>query len=158
MAAGKEYDYRQEAKRDAAQMALHFLDEIVEQLKEKGTASDRLYHDYENGDEALDRYRQGGYSLHEAADVIEQLAEYEVDDEGLWQGLSPREAISVMAAETYANAIFELWRDLIDRINMAVGDNLDRFTVGPKEWSPHKKDSKLTEFVKYKIQSELAES
>lgn len=150
-------NYKQEASRDAAHLALHFLDEIVEQILKKGTASDQLYRDYENGDMALDRYRQGGYSLHEAADVLEQLGEYEADDNGIWEGLAPRDAISVMTAETYANAVYELWRDLIDRINMAVDEDEQDFKIGPKEWSPHGTAGKLKEFVKDFIQSELVE-
>lgn len=146
-------DYKIEAKRDAARMALEVLGDIVLQLKKNGSASLDLS-DYDGGEHYRSRFDQG-YGLHEAADIIDQLSDYEADDEGLWQGLAPREAISVMAAETYTNAVYDLWKDLIDRINTAVADNLDQFTIGPKEWSPHKKESKLTAFVKDHIKAEL---
>ena len=91
---------------------------IVEQLENIGEASSDLYNDYSNGDAwhhecHVDR----GYSLMEAADLLDQLAEHVETDGGLWESLEPREAIGRQAAHTYGNAVYSAWIDLIAQIN-----------------------------------------
>jgi hypothetical protein len=55
--------------------------------------------------------------LLEAADLLAELGQYEEDDSGLWEGLSPREAVSAQAAYTYGNAVYSLWQERIEEIN-----------------------------------------
>ena len=111
-------DYRQNARDDAQETGLEFLDQIVEQLEEKGEASDDLYNDYDGGDawhheSHVDRW----YNLTEAAELLDQLCDYTETDSGLWEGLEPRQAIGRQAAHTYGNAVYSEWIDLINAIN-----------------------------------------
>lgn len=74
--AGNDVNYRKEAEDDAKSMALEFLDQIVEQLEEKGKASDDLNNDYAGADSYhhetnVDR----SYSLIEAAHILDDLDE-----------------------------------------------------------------------------------
>ncbi len=114
----KNKNYVSDAISDAREMALNFLDEIVEQFKNKGSASDDINNDYPGGDE----YHHLGhvdkeYHLSEAAELLDSLSRFTEDDYGLWQGLAPRDAISCQAAYTYGNAVVFYWSRLIDEIN-----------------------------------------
>lgn len=111
-------DYYQDARDDAQETVLEYLDTIVEQLQENGEASDDLYNDYDNGDAwhhecHVDR----DYNLSEAAELLDQLSEHTEEDSGLWMEQEPRRAIATQAAYTYGNAVYAGWRDLINRIN-----------------------------------------
>ena len=57
------------------------------------------------------------YTLSEAAELLDDLDDYEETDEGLWEDLSPRDAISAQAAYTYGNAVNYLFGDLTKKIN-----------------------------------------
>lgn len=107
-----------DAKDDAKETAKHFLNEIVDSLVETGEASNDLYNDYPDGDSYhheshLDR----DYNLLEAAQLLDDLSDWEEDDSGLWQGLEPRRAVAAQAAYTYGNCVCALWYDLIKKIN-----------------------------------------
>ena len=111
-------DYRQDAEDDAKETILKYIDDIVEQLKEKGAASDDLFNDYDNDDawhheSHVDRC----YGLLEAAELLDQLSDHIEEDSGLWENLEPRQAIGTQAAFTYGNAVFSAWIDLIETIN-----------------------------------------
>lgn len=110
--------YLQQAIEDAKDAALYFQDEIVESyLDGSGNADEDLY-DYDNGDSYHhENYVDKSYSLLEAAELLDELSDYEETDEGLWFKQMPREAISTQAAYTYGNAVLALFRDLIERIN-----------------------------------------
>lgn len=117
--------YRDDALSDAKDTIENFKDEIVEQLLEKGEASDDLYNDYPNGDSYhheshLDR----SYRLTEAAEVLDELHEFEETDSGLWEGLEPRAAIEVQAAYTYAACVYSIFRELVKDINGDEGVHL----------------------------------
>jgi hypothetical protein len=60
---------------------------------------------------------QDNYNLKEAAELLDQLDEHEETDEGLWDGQSPREAISTQAAYTYRNACTHEFKRVIGIIN-----------------------------------------
>jgi hypothetical protein len=114
----KTENYRDEAQGDAADMAENFLDEIVEALVEKGEASDDINNDYHGGDSYhhethIDKW----YDLEDSARLLDELSEYEESDEGLWEGMKPRDAISAQAAYTYGRAVWELFSNLIETIN-----------------------------------------
>jgi hypothetical protein len=131
-------DYRKNAREDAADTVEHFLDETAEQLVENGKASNDMYNDYPDGDAYHhETHVDKSYNLLEAAHLLNQLIDHEADDSGLWEGLAPKEAISVMAAYTYGNAVYDFWRDLIEKINEEVEAEGKWGPTGPKEWSPH---------------------
>ncbi len=111
-------NYHQDARDDARETVLEYIDSIVEQLEEKGEASDDLYNDYPSGDTwhhegHIDRL----YNLTEAAELLDQLHEYTEEDSGLWHGQEPRQAIGTQTAYTYGNAVYSKWIDLISCIN-----------------------------------------
>jgi hypothetical protein len=111
-------DYHQDARADARETVLEYLDDIVEQLQGNGEASDDLYNDYTNGDTwhhecHVDRF----YNLQEAAELLDQLFDHTEEDSGVWEGQEPRQAIGTQAAYTYGNAVYSKWCDLIEKIN-----------------------------------------
>lgn len=111
-------DWTKEAREDANDLIQYFKGEVAKQLVDKGEASDDWNNDYPDGDSYFHAsYVDKSYSLTKAAELLDQLAEYEETDSGLWEGLSPREAISVQAAFTYGNAVHFKAKDLIDEIN-----------------------------------------
>jgi hypothetical protein len=111
-------DYHAKALSDACDMATEFLDQIVERILEDGRASDDINNDYPNGDSYHhENHVDRSYSLRQAAELLEQLSEFEEDDSGLWQCQTPTEAICSMAAYTYGNAVYDYWRRLINVIN-----------------------------------------
>ncbi len=111
--------YLDDARRDAAETVRNFLDEVVEQLIDRARgASDDLYNDYHDGDSYHhETHVDKAYNLQEAAELLDQLSEYEETDSGLWEGLAPREAIGAQAAYTYGQAVSCLWAELIKEIN-----------------------------------------
>lgn len=136
----EETNYLKEAISDALDTISKFKEEIVEQLERDGEASTDLYNDYSNGDSYHhERHTDRAYSLIEAAHVLDQLGDYEETDGGMWDGLAPREAISVMAAYTYSNAVMGKFQDLVRELNDDFEGELagDR-PRGPKEWSPRR--------------------
>ena len=165
--ADRETNYHKEAESDAASMVQEFEDQIIEQLIDKGEASDDYNNDYDGGDEYHHQsHVDKAYSLLEAANLLDQLDRYEETDSGLWQGLKPREAISAQAAYTYGNAVGDVWRDFIKKINEAFLDFPDtpagKATRGGKgrvqDWSPaHGKRIKLEELLKKMIGTVLEE-
>lgn len=119
-------NYFKNAEDDAREMVSHFMEEIVEQLVDKGKASDDLYNDYSNGDSYHhETHTDRSYSLLEAAQLFDDLSEHEETDSGMWEGLEPREAVITQAAYTYGNAVMSDWNDFIEKINDEVPDALD---------------------------------
>jgi hypothetical protein len=111
-------NYLREAADDAADTVRNFADEILEQLLDDGEASDDLLNDYPNGDAwHHECHVDKDYSLIDAATLIDQLMDFEETDSGLWEGLEPRRAIAAQAAYTYGNAVYNEWRELIEKIN-----------------------------------------
>lgn len=111
-------NYRQEAISDARDMADYFADTIVEALMDDGQASDDVYNDYSNGDAYHhETHVDKWYNLHDAAQCLDELSDFEETDEGLWDGLAPRDAIGAQAAYTYGNAVLSFFADLIREIN-----------------------------------------
>lgn len=107
-------NYTQDARDAAKAMALQFIEDIAEQLDDgEASASFAMYRGITRWHRAnhTDRF----YSLLEAAQLLDQLSEHDVS--GLWEGLSPRQAISAEAAHTYGNAVYSSWAGLIDHIN-----------------------------------------
>lgn len=135
--AREETNYIREAASDAAEMARNFLDEIVEQLIDKGEASNDFRNDYSDGDSYHhESHVDRNYSLFEAADLLDQLSDYEETDSGIWEGLEPRDAVKAQAAYTYGNAVGHYWDELIERINEAFNDEGMAKEKGVLEWAP----------------------
>jgi hypothetical protein len=142
-----ETNYRDEARYAARDMAENFLDEIIHQLEQDGEASKDLLNDYSGGDEYHHQYNvDKDYSLLEAAHLLDDLEDFEETDSGLWEGLEPRRAVAAQAAYTFGHAVMSYWQDLIGEINEKAGE--EKFSVGPKDWSPKKKQMTIQEFVK----------
>ena len=111
-------DYAAEAETDALSMIQNFNEQILEQLKDKGKASNDLLNDYSSGDSYHhETHVDKEYDLSEAAELLDQLNEYEETDSGLWEGRDPREAISAQAAYTYGNAVMTKWQEKIKEVN-----------------------------------------
>ncbi len=114
----KTTDYRSEASDDAANFVEEFADQVVEKLIDDGEASDDFLNDYGNADSYHhETHVDKAYNLSEAAEILDQLDDYEETDSGLWEGLQPREAISAQAAYTYGAAVYSMACDIIEAIN-----------------------------------------
>lgn len=121
-----EEHYWKMARDDARDTVENFINEIVEQLFDSGEASDDLNNDYPDGDSwHNENHVDKSYTLLEAANLLNQLSSVEEDDDGLWEGQSPHDAISTQAAYTYGNAVYSEWSDFIREINDGVGDRAD---------------------------------
>ena len=137
-------DYRQEAKSDAADFVLNFEDEVIEQLIDKGEASDDFLNDYPGGDSYHhDTHVDKWYDLSDAAEVLDSLSEYEETDRGLWEGLEPREAIGAQAAYTYGNAVYSMATELIEEINDKAEEIIEEFDDEATEKEEDRDDDEL---------------
>lgn len=113
-------NYRQEAEDDAANLVLeYFMDEIVDQLINKGEASADINNDYANGDGIFhETIVDRSYHMTEAAELLSQLYEYAEEDAGLWEGETDVDRIAeIQAAYTYGNAVWDEFDTLIMNIN-----------------------------------------
>lgn len=109
---------RHDAQEDADDMVRNFQEEILDQLIDSGEASDDVNNDYPDGDAYHhENHVDRAYSLVEAAELLDELSEYEETDSGLWEGLAPRDAIAAQAAYTFGAAVTSLWSDRIREIN-----------------------------------------
>lgn len=109
-------NYRQEAEDDAANLVLeYFMDEIVDQLINKGEASADINNDYDNGDGIFhETIVDRSYHMTEAAELLSQLYEYAE----LWEGKTDIDRIvEIQAAYTYGNAVWDELETLIMNIN-----------------------------------------
>lgn len=124
-------NYVSRAREAAADCVRNFIDEIVEQILDDnlysaslGEASDNLLDDrkYSGGDSYHhETHVDKSYRLLDAAELLDQLDDHEETDNGLWEGQSPREAISIQAAYTFGNAVMHYWQELIEEINTEAG-------------------------------------
>jgi len=150
-----ETNYHKEAESDAAEMVKYFESEIIEQLLEKGEASDDYNNDYDGGDGYHhSSHVDKSYTLLEAANLLDQLDQYEETDSGLWEGQLPRDAISTQAAFTYGNAVGSMWSDFIKKINEAFQELSEKPSGGivrrgrkAQDWSPTEEKYKKKEAV-----------
>lgn len=121
-------NYRKAAESDAADTVEEFIDEIVERLVDRGEASNDLLNDYSHGDSYHhERHVDKEYDLKEAAELLDQLDDYEETDSGLWEGRLPRDAVSAQAAYTYGNAVYSMFQDLIKKVNEEAAAVLEAF-------------------------------
>ena len=127
-------NYRQEAEDDAANLVLeYFMDEIVDQLIDKGEASADINNDYDNGDGIFHEViTDRSYHMTEAAELLSQLYEYAEEDAGLWEGETDVDRIAeIQAAYTYGNAVWDELETLIMNINSLDMDDI-RFETAIK--------------------------
>ena len=120
-------NYRQEAEDDAANLVLeYFMDEIVDQLIDKGEASADINNDYDNGDGIFhETIVDRSYHMTEAAELLSQLYEYAEEDAGLWEGETDIDRIAeIQAAYTYGNAVWDELETLIMNINSLYIDDI----------------------------------
>ena len=118
-------NYRQEAEDDAANLVLeYFMDEIVDQIIDKGEASADINNDYDNGDGIFyETIVDRSYHLTDAAELLSQLYRHVEKDAWLWNGETDIDRIAeIQAAFTYGNAVWAELDDLITDINNEVDD------------------------------------
>lgn len=117
---------------DAKECFTNFVDEMCEQWERDREVSNDLHNDYADGDSYHhENHVDRSYRLTEAAALLDELSEYEESDDGLWQGLDPREAVSAQAAYTYGNAVLDQWRDLVSDLNSDLSDLRDTVEANP---------------------------
>ncbi len=132
MTTTKETDYAAEAASDAHDMAENFAEEMVTMWGDTRTISTDLNNDYHSGHRYHhETHTDRSYSLTEAAAVLDQLSRYEEDDSGLWEGLSPREAISAQAAYTYAAAVYAEWQTIVEDLQSELEDLAEAVEANP---------------------------
>lgn len=113
----KTEDWLAKAASDAGDTLENFAEDIAE-MASGGEVSDDLRNDYGNGDSYHhENHVDKDYDLTEAAELLDQLGDYEETDSGLWEGLEPRRAIAVQAAHTYGNAVYAQWEHVIASLN-----------------------------------------
>lgn len=121
-------NYREKAFEDAVDAVENFEDEIVDLLIEKSECFDNIY-DYSDSyhhESHIDK----SYTLQEAAELLEDLSEFEETDYGLWEGCDPRRAIGVMAAFTYGNAVSHVFSEYAEDINRDYyEDDIDELVI-----------------------------
>jgi hypothetical protein len=109
------------ADSDARDAIEYFLDEIVSRAfddrDEVPTGIDEWSDSYHH-ETHIDR----SYSLMEAAEVLDQLSQYEETDSGLWEGQEPQEAVITQAAFTYAHAVYSEFRTMMEGVNEALSE------------------------------------
>lgn len=113
-------NYHQEAEDDAANLVLeYFMDEIVDQIIDKGEASADINNDYDNGDGIFhETIVDRSYHLTDAAELLSQLYRNAEEDTGLWEGETNVDRIAeIQAAYTYGNAVWDEFDTLIMNIN-----------------------------------------
>lgn len=117
MTSQERINIRAEVREDARDTAENFLDEMCAMWRDDRELSTDLNNDYSGGDSYHhETHTDKSYSLTEAAAVLDELSDHEETDSGLWEGLSPREAISAQAAYTYGNAVYGMWRELVEKL------------------------------------------
>ena len=120
--------YRNKANEDARETVQEYRDEILEQLNNTNEASNDLLNDYGSGDSYHhESHVDKRYNLTDAAELIDELSDYEETDSGLWEGQRPKEAIETCAAYTYGNVVYSFWTDLIEEINNAAETLIDEY-------------------------------
>ena len=120
-------NYRQEAEDDATNLVLeYFMDEIVDQIIDKGEASADINNDYYNGDGIFhETIVDRSYHMTEAAELLSQLYRYVEEDSGLWEGETDVDRIAeIQAAYTYGNAVWDEFDTLITNINSLYIDDI----------------------------------
>lgn len=110
-------DYDSMAREAARDTVEEYNNEIVEQLREMGSATNDLY-EYERGDEYHhENHVDKNYSLQESAELLDQLHKHTETDNGLWSGLDPIDAVECQAAYTFGNAVMHHWQWMVKQIN-----------------------------------------
>lgn len=106
------------AKSDAAETVLQFIEQVVDRLYIDAEAPRSLF-DYDGGDRwHYETHTGRDYSLLEAAQLLDELRDFEETDNGLWEGeRNAKVVIRTMAAYTYGNAVLSHFETLIERIN-----------------------------------------
>lgn len=116
-------DWLKEAEEDAQDW---IKEQLMDAIAEKVLEGERIDADLlrEDGQDTYhhETHIDKDYDIAEAAEIIDQLDEYEETDAGLWQGLDGFRAMAAAcAAYTYGNAVYHLASEILERIN----DNTD---------------------------------
>lgn len=116
-------NYYASAREDAEEMAREFLPQLVAHWEESGEVVTDWANDLPGADEYHHENNVGNkeYGLAEAEKLLGDLDEWEETDDGLWEGLAPRQAISAQAAYTYGNAVGGMFRNVLKEWERALG-------------------------------------
>lgn len=112
-------ELRAEAEKLAKQAIAEFLDDLVEDVVERSgerpPESTRLR--YWNDRYYSERLADRPWTVREAIDVVEEFPESVEDDNALWEGQDPSDALRIQAAYTFANAVESEFDGLMVRLN-----------------------------------------
>lgn len=115
--------YNTALSNDAEDFVNQYFDTFLENIKDMGSQN---FDSYVNDDgklhETIDQY----LDLEDAVTIIENCSEEETDS-GLWEGLSPKEAIVSMAFWSYKNDMYFRIKELFEeRINEVINEELNK--------------------------------
>lgn len=114
----KRTNWQDEARTSAVDFLEEIEDLIIEFILSDGEADVDFRNTYDGADDIFhEMVVDKEYDLLEAAEILDQLSDFEETDSGLWEGQEPREAIATQAAFTFGAAVESEFRDLIESIN-----------------------------------------
>lgn len=126
-------NWTQQTEDDAKDAIAYLIDEIVESLVESPEEASTYIQDYSD-EYHFSSHVDRPYSLLEAAELLDQLDEYEETDSGLWEGQEPRRAIETQAAFTYGNAVAGEFSELMENIKNDVENQIDWDAEAEREY------------------------
>lgn len=110
-------DYKRDAMLDALDAAEAFAGQMAEHMMSGEDAPTHLY-GYEDGDDYHHtQHVDKDYNLLEAAQLLDQLSDWEETDSGVWHRLEPRQAVAAQAAWTYGNAVLSMFEYVVAKIS-----------------------------------------
>lgn len=98
-------NHKQNAIDDAMSSVEDHIKEIAEYILDFSSVPTDAEGDLDGFEQYHHENHLGDYGLLEAAEVLTELSEHEETDSGFWEGKSPKEALSTMAAYTYSAAV-----------------------------------------------------
>ncbi|MHA1952469.1 MAG: hypothetical protein ACW96U_00795 [Candidatus Heimdallarchaeaceae archaeon] len=142
-------NYHEEAEDYAKEFIKEHVDIIIDDAISNGEISTDPYHYSDSW--IHESVTDNWFDLQESAEILDQLDEWEETDCGLWDGRSPKDAISAQAAYTYGNAVYsmvvnklEKLDTFIDTINGEASPDSDEFFYDPLE---EKIRQEITEYI-----------
>jgi predicted RNase H-like nuclease (RuvC/YqgF family) len=110
MADTRYSEYHNALDNDAEEFVDNYYDDFLDEIK-GGYATRHFFDSFIDDDGKLHSHIDEYLSLHEAVDIIENCDNEETDS-GLWEGMSPKEAIIAMAFWSYRLDIMEKVKEL----------------------------------------------
>ena len=111
-------DYYDEVRKEAVDFIEEVMDEVAESLKN----GENYLLDGDVEDRFSECVTDRSYTLSDAAFVIDHSNSVETDS-GLWEGMSPKEAIEAQAAFTFSNDVRSEVEDIYEDLKSTYDDN-----------------------------------